>query len=185
MAGEIVKAGEGGLFVVGETKYYSKLFPPIFDQADVTIFDKGMEKVLIKLGQLDGAVVINSEGKINAYGAHLTRQVIHSGHGTRHAAAKGISMQPGVTAILASEEGKVIRIFKNGVQLVEINPYTKGVDSHMSKIVHFINRPETALITGAAVGSSVLGVALLPGIVVFAGSYLIASKLLNLAKNYQ
>lgn len=185
MAGEIVKAGEGGLFVIGETKHYSTLFPPLFEKSNVTLFDKGIDKVLVKLGQIDGAVVIDPEGKIKAYGAHLTRQIVHSGHGTRHAAAKGISMQPGVTAILASQEGKTIRIFKNGVKLVEIDPYTKGVENHTTKIVQFINRPETALVTGAAVGSSVLGIALLPGIVVFAGSYLIAKKLFNMTKNYK
>lgn len=183
MAIDVVKAGEGGLFVIGDTKHYSTLFPNFFENQKASVFDKGMNKVLVKLGQIDGAVVIDSSGFIKAYGAHLARQSPLPGHGTRHAAAKGISMQPGITAVLASQEGKVIRIFKNGVQLIEINPYTKGVDTQMDKIVNFINRPEAALVTGAAVGSSVLGVALLPGIVVFAGSYYIANKIFKLAKD--
>lgn len=183
MAIDIVKAGEGGLFVIGETKHFSTLFPNFFEGQNVTVFDKGMNKVLVKLGQIDGAVVINSAGKILAYGAHLSRQSPLQGHGTRHAAAKGISTQPGITAVLASQEGKVVRIFKNGVQLIEINPYTKGVETQMDKVVSFINRPEAALVTGAAVGSTVLGIALLPGIVVFAGSYYIANKIFNFAKD--
>lgn len=183
MAVDIVKAGEGGLFVIGETKNYSTLFPDLFENTDTTVFDKGMDKVLVKLGQIDGAVVIDSKGKVKAYGAHLTRQIVLPGKGTRHAAAKGISQQPGVTAVLASQEDKVVRIFKNGLQLVEINPYTKGVETHMNKIVNFINKPEAAIVTGAAVGSSVLGVALLPGVVVFAGGYLIASKIFGLTKD--
>ncbi|MFH0970857.1 MAG: DNA integrity scanning protein DisA nucleotide-binding domain protein [Candidatus Diapherotrites archaeon] len=183
MAIDIVKAGEGGLFVIGETKNYSILFPNLFENTTTTIFDKGMDKVLVKLGQIDGAIVIDSGGKIKAYGAHLTRQIAHPGHGTRHAAAKGISVQPGVTAVLASQEDKMVRIFKGGVQMVEINPHTKGVETHLDKIVNFINKPEAALVTGAAVGSTVLGVALLPGIVVFAGGYLLASKIFGLAKD--
>lgn len=183
MAIDIVKAGEGGLFVIGETKHFSTLFPNFFEGQNISVFDKGMNKVLVKLGQIDGAVVINSSGKILAYGAHLSRQAPLQGHGTRHAAAKGISTQPGITAVLASQEGKVVRIFKNGVQLIEINPYTKGVETQMDKVVSFINRPEAALVTGAAVGSTVLGVALLPGIVVFAGSYYIANKIFNFAKD--
>ena len=183
MAIDIVKGGEGGLFVIGDTKHFSTLFPNFFEGQAINVFDKGMNKVLVKLGMIDGAVVIDSTGKILAYGAHLSRQSPLQGHGTRHAAAKGISTQPGITAVLASQEGKVVRIFKNGVQLIEINPYTKGVDSQMDKIVSFINRPEAALVTGAAVGSTVLGVALLPGIVVFAGSYYIANKIFNIAKD--
>lgn len=182
MAIDIVKAGEGGLFVIGETKNYHTLFPEFFETNNVTVFDKGMDKVLVKLGQIDGAVMIDSKGRVRAYGAHLTRQIAMPGNGTRHAAARGISQQPGITAVLASQEHKVVRIFRNGIQMVEINPYTKGVDTHMNKIVNFINKPEAAIVTGAAVGSSVLGVALLPGVVIFAGGYLIASKIFGLTK---
>ncbi len=182
MAGDIVKAGEGALFVVGDTQKYNTLFPNFFDGKKHSIFDKGMDKVLVKLGQIDGAIIIDPEGYIRAYGAHLTKQKVHPGHGTRHAAAKGISLEPGITSILASEEAKVVKIYRNGVQLVELNPYTKGVDSQFTKIAQFINKPEAAIVTGAAVGSSVLGVALLPGVVVFAGGYLIAKKIFGMAK---
>ena len=181
VAMEVAKEGEGCLIVIGETKNYDLLFPNFFEKTTVNALDKGMNKVLAKLAQIDGAVIISPDGAIQAYGAQLKSQSPVAGHGTRHAAAKGISLD-GNIAILASEEDKKVKIFKQGVPLVEINPYTKGVENQVSKIVNFINRPEAVAVTGAALGSSVLGIALLPGIVVFAGSYYIAKQLFKLAR---
>ncbi|MFH0714245.1 MAG: DNA integrity scanning protein DisA nucleotide-binding domain protein [Candidatus Diapherotrites archaeon] len=178
VAMEVARGGEGCLLVVGDTDSFNTHFPNFFEKSKSTIFEEGMDKVLVKLAEIDGAIVVDSKGKIKAYGARITRQSTHRGSGTRHAAAKGVSEEKGIVSILASEEDKMVKIFKDGNQLVEINPFTKGVDSHVSKIVRFVNSPEGALATGAAVAIPFLGI---PGVIVFAGSYYVARNLLKFA----
>ncbi len=178
VAMEVARNGKGCLIVVGDTDSYNTHFPNFFEKSKTTIFDDGMQKVLVKLAEIDGAIVVDSKGRVKAYGARVTRQSTHLGSGTRHAAGKGVSEEKGIVSVLASEEDKMIKIFKDGNQLVEINPFTKGVDSHVSKVVGFINSPEGAMATGAAMAIPFLGI---PGVIVFAGSYYVARNLFKFA----
>lgn len=179
IASEVSKQGEGALLVIGKTKSYKLLFPNFFLKSKASIFDEGMEKVLVKLAQIDGAVIIDPQGIVKAYGARLTKSSTFKGAGTRHSAAKGISEEKNIVAVLASEEDKVVRIFKSGNLVAEINPHTKGVENHVSKLVRFVNSPEGAVAAGAAMAIPFLGI---PGLVVFAGSYYVAKNLLKLTK---
>lgn len=182
VASEVARQHEGALIVVGDTKSYKLLFPNFFSKSKVSVFDEGMEKVLVKLAQIDGAVVLDSKGTVKAYGARLTKSSSFRGAGTRHSAAKGISQEKGVVAILASEEDKVVRVFKNGNIAAEINPNTKGVENNVSKLVKFVNSPEGAVAAGAAIAIPFLGI---PGVVVFAGSYYVAKNILKLTHKGQ
>lgn len=177
IATDVAAEGEGCLIVVGKTNSYSELFPNFFKRSENSVLDKGMDKVLVKLAQIDGAIIVNSKGFIQAYGARLTKSSSHHGSGTRHSAAKGISEEKGVIAILASEEDHVVRIFKNGQQIVEINPNTKGIKNQLDKVVDFVNSPEGAVAAGAAIAIPLLGI---PGVIVFAGSYYVAKNLLRM-----
>lgn len=178
IAMEVARQGSGALIVIGKTKHFKVLFPNFFENSKISVLEKGMEKVLVKLAQIDGALMVNPNGIVKAYGALITKQSTHQGFGTRHSAAKGISMLPNTTSILASEETHAVKIFKEGVQLVEINPHTKGVEKNVSKVVSFINSPEGAVAAGAAIAVPFVG---LPGVIVFAGSYYVAKHLLKLA----
>lgn len=175
---EVAKSGEGCLFVIGKTKKYSELFPNFFKNGKISVMDKGMDKVLIPLSQVDGAVVLDSDGILKAYGVRLTKSSSHAGHGTRHSAAKGISSEKGVIAVLASEEDKVVRIFRAGRETVEIDPFKKGVKNNLTKVLDFVNTSDGALAAGTAVAFPFVG----PGIILFAGSYYVAKNFLGLGK---
>ncbi|KHO55677.1 MAG: hypothetical protein QT12_C0008G0018 [archaeon GW2011_AR21] len=179
ISSELAKKGKGALIVVGNTKSYKTLFPNFFRNNNTSIFQKGMEKVLMQLAELDGALVISEDGIVKAYGAMLTKSSTFKGAGTRHSAAKGISAERNIVAILASEEDKLVRIFKNASLSAEINPHTKNVENHVSKVVRFVNTPEGAVAAGAAIAIPFLGI---PGVVVFAGSYYVVRNILKLAK---
>lgn len=176
VASEVARQHEGALIVIGDTRSYQLLFPNFFSKGKISVFDDGMEKVLVKLAQIDGAIILNNSGIIKAYGARLTKSSSFKGAGTRHSAAKGISQEKGIVAILASEEDKVVRVFKNGNIAAEINPNTKGVENNVSKLVKFMNSPEGAVAAGAAIAIPFLGI---PGVVVFAGTYYVAKNLLK------
>ena len=176
---EVAKQGKGSLLVIGKTKSYKTLFPNFFSKSKVSVFDEGMEKVLVKLAQIDGALIVDSEGFVKAYGVRITKSSTFKGAGTRHSAAKGISEEKDVVAVLSSEEDKVVRVFKNGRIVAEINPHTKGVENNVSKLVRFVNSPEGAVATGAAIAIPFFGI---PGVVVFAGSYYVAKNILKLTQ---
>ena len=103
------------------------------------------------------------------------------GKGTRHSAALGVSKLNAIS-VLASEEDKMVKIFKNGAEILQINPFTKGVEDQVAKVVRMINRPEAALIAGSALAAPLLGIAILPGVVVFAGSVYVAKNLIKLTE---
>ena len=173
IATDVALKGEGCLIVVGKTNSYSELFPNFFEKSNSNVLDKGMDKVLVQLAQIDGAIVVDPKGEVQAYGVRVTKSTSHHGSGTRHSAAKGISEEKGILAILASEEDHVVRIFKSGQQVVEINPNTKGIKNQLDKIVDFVNSPDGAVAAGAAIAIPLLGI---PGVIVFAGSYYVAKK---------
>lgn len=179
IAMEVAKSGgEGCLFVIGKTKKYSELFPNFFRNSKTSVLEKGMDKVLGPISQIDGAIVVDPDGMIKAYGVRLTKQSSHQGHGTRHSAAKGISTEKGVIAILASEEDQVVRIFRGGREVVEIDPKKKGVKDNLTKVLDFVNSSDGALAAGTAVAFPFVG----PGIILFAGSYYVAKNFLGLGR---
>ncbi|MFA5382103.1 MAG: DNA integrity scanning protein DisA nucleotide-binding domain protein [Candidatus Micrarchaeia archaeon] len=177
----IAKKNEGGLIVIGNTKEYSCHFPNFFDKRKFYITDEGMIEVLSKLGIVDGAIIIEEDGRIKAYGARVLKQETAKGFGTRHSAAKGISKE-GCLAILASEQDKVVRIFKEGNKVMEINPHTKKIDKNISKIVKILTKSETAGLIAGAASVPIIGI---PGVIIFGGSYLVSKKILEMVKEIE
>ncbi|MCC7552411.1 DNA integrity scanning protein DisA nucleotide-binding domain protein [Candidatus Micrarchaeota archaeon] len=174
----IAKKGEGGLIVIGKTKDYECHFPNFFENKKFYITDNGMTEVLSKLGIVDGAIVLDPDGRIKAYGARILKQETAKGFGTRHSAAKGIS-NSGCLAILASEQDKVVRIFKEGNKVMEINPHTKTVEKNVSKIVKILTKTETAGLIAGAAAVPIIGI---PGVIVFGGSYFVSKTLLGMIR---
>jgi len=182
IAMQTVKDGDGTLIVIGGKPKFQSHFPNFFASGKkMSVFDQGMQTVLQKLSEVDGAIVINEQGIIKAYGVRLTNQKTLPGKGTRHSAAVGASKQKSIS-ILGSEEDKVVKIFKQGKEIMQINPHTKGVENHLDRIVRAINKPESAIIAGGAIAGAIAGIAILPGIVIFTGSVFVARKVMDLAK---
>ena len=180
---EAAKNKEGALVVIGDLpeEKYSQLFPNIFEGKKYNILDASIQPILQRLISLDGAVIIKPDGEIKTIGAKINAYDRFPGHGMRHATARGISKE-GYVAMLASEEDGLVRIFKEGNLLAEINPRTKTAKKSLDFIVEVLNRPETAIIASASIAAPMLSIPILPGVVVFAGSYLVAKNVLKFLK---
>jgi DNA integrity scanning protein DisA with diadenylate cyclase activity len=84
----IAKRGEGALFVVGDIEYKNlveQTVPPF------KVMDN--QKLLESLALIDGAVIIDSDGMMKAYGVMIKSTTAFKNFGTRHSA--GLSAAKG------------------------------------------------------------------------------------------
>lgn len=169
---EIAKSGEGALFVMnlGGKINYEKLVKPKF--TEFNIFEKGAEKTLKGLAIIDGAMIIDKEGNLIEYGALIKKTRPFIGFGTRHAAAMTASRNENVS-ILASEEERKVKIFKDGKYIMQIDALQKNIEKETPIISKILESTGAGFIgtIGTAVVAPTLGIALIPGIIIFGGSY--------------
>ena len=163
----IAKRGEGALFVVGETKY-----TPLIDQSVPPFKAPDNPKLLESLALMDGAVIINKKGFVIAYGVRIKTTKIFKNFGTRHSAAISAATGDNIVVIV-SEEDKKVRVMKKGKTVMQIDALQKNVEKDVSKAVKVLETIGAG--TVGAVGTSILfpplGVAILPGIVIFGSAY--------------
>ena len=167
---EIAREGNGALFVIGKDVQYERLIKQKF--GPLNIFESGAEKILKGLAVIDGAVVIDWEGNLVDYGALIKNTKPFIGFGTRHAAAV-TSSKGGNVSILVSEEEKKVKVFRDGKYLMQVDSLQKNVETEiplMSKILESTGAGVIGTIGTVALAPT-LGVALIPGIVLFGGSY--------------
>ncbi|ASJ07228.1 DNA integrity scanning protein DisA nucleotide-binding domain protein [Thermococcus pacificus] len=124
----------GTIFVIGDTRrvlrHSHQLIPNPFKGHKVNVLDRDSKEIIKEFAQLDGAFVIRENGRITAAGRYLQVEprvidlMLPPGLGSRHIAAAGITKLTKAMAISLSESG-TIRIFKNGLMLLEYNPRIK------------------------------------------------------------
>jgi hypothetical protein len=169
---EIAKSGEGSLFVInlGEKIKYEKLVKPKFSQFN--LFEKGAEKTLKGLAVVDGAIILDKDGNLIDYGVLIKNSRPFVGFGTRHAAAMTASKK-GNISILASEEERKVKIFKDGKYILQIDALQKNIEKETPIISKILESTGAGVIgtIGTAVALPTLGIALIPGIIIFGGSY--------------
>lgn len=149
IAREIANNKKGAMFVIGPRRKLRKnhelMFPAMVE--GYSLNEPGMEKVLLKLATLDGAVMVSDSGEVLAYGAKVKRSKPLRGFGTRHAAAHGITqhIKEAIT-ILVSEESNFVKIFRDGEIVLEMKgeEFPKSVDQ---KIFSYLINKDTALLT--------------------------------------
>lgn len=81
------------------------------------ITDVGLKETIKALAQLDGAFVVDNEGYIHAAGRYLdadTDGVNLQGLGCRHTACAAITKISDAVAVVVSESGGIVRVFKGG-----------------------------------------------------------------------
>jgi len=184
IAKEIARQKEGALFVIGPKNKFKKKYEPLFPQIlnKHRLNDPGMDKVLIKLAAIDGAVLISNDGEILAFGAKLKGSKPVRGYGTRHAAASGITHKvPDSTAVLVSEEVNWVKVFKEGNIILE----TDSEDTPKSlerSMISFLNDGDTALLTAGGISAAILGGAAVAPIMVVGGTYLAIKTATGLIK---
>ena len=171
---EIAKKRDGALFVIADKSRLKNIYKPLFPQIHKSFYinKEGSLKVIEKLATLDGAVLISNNGMLIAYGAKLNKSKPIHGHGTKHAAASGItSYIKNATAVLISEEDNFIKVFQHGKIILEMDSY-ENPKSLQDKIISFISEGDTALLTAAGVSTAILGSAIVGPLAVVGGTYL-------------
>ena len=120
----------GALFVVGDAGKVMNKSRPLsynpFEKSHVHVGDPIVNVMLKEFSRLDGAFVISDSGKIvSAYrylepGAEGTD--IPKGLGARHMAAGAITRDTSAVGIALSESDGLVRAFKNGELVLELDP---------------------------------------------------------------
>jgi DNA integrity scanning protein DisA with diadenylate cyclase activity len=169
----IAKREEGALFVVGNVKYKSlvKQSVPPFDITK-------NPKLLESLALIDGAVIIDKDGIMKAYGVMISSTRTFKNFGTRHSA--GLSAATGDNlVVLISEEDKKIRILKKGKMIMQIDALQKNVEKSVPYAIELLESIGAGTI--GTIGTSLLipalGIALVPGIIVFGSAYYLGKML--------
>jgi hypothetical protein len=173
---KIAKRNEGALFVVGKTKY-SKLI----DQSMPKFEAMKNPKLLESLALIDGAVIINKKGFVEAYGVLIKTSSAFKNFGTRHSAAMTASKAKENFVLLVSEEDKKIRIFKGGKIVMQIDPENKHVEESISSAAGILESIGVGTVGTISVGllAPTLGITLLPGVVVFGAAHYLGKMIRN------
>lgn len=160
----ICKRGEGALIVVGEADY-----KVLVEQKVIPFYISENPKLLESLCLMDGAVVINTDGFLKAYGVKIKSPLVWKNFGTRTSAGYSASMKEGTIAYVVSQEDTRVRIFKSGKLIMEVDGKLKDIEKkipEVSKIIESIGYGTLGVI-GASVLTPVIGIIAIPGITVF------------------
>src|SRR3989344_6000359 len=156
-------------------KNYKGILPKEFEE---TLIEVGLKvvknpKLLESLALMDGAVIIDKKGFLKAYGAMIKTTKTFKNFGTRHSAAITASNKKGNFVLVVSEEDKKLRILVEGKMIMQIDSLDKNVTKSVSDAVNLLESVGAG--TMGTIGASLLvpavGIALLPGIVVFGSAY--------------
>ncbi len=90
------------------------------------ILDPNIRETIKNFALLDGAFVIGDNGVIHAAGRYLAPSNMNAinlpGLGARHQSACAMTAETNAVAIVVSESGGLVRIFRKGKQVDEIDP---------------------------------------------------------------
>ncbi len=168
----LAKENQGALFIIadrGKIEGNYKLHYPQLQFAG-NLLSKGMDAVVEKLATLDGAVILTPEGDLVAYGSRILKSETLLGFGTRHSAARGITLfDDSFTAVLVSEESGWIKVFQKGDVVLE----TDAVDiepSTLEKVSRFLASHDMALLASAGIAAATVGA---PAVLIVGGAYMI------------
>jgi len=120
----------GALFVVGDAGKVMNKSRPLsynpFEKSHVHVGDPIVNVMLKEFSRLDGAFVISDGGKIVSAYRYLEPAAegvdIPKGLGARHMAAGAITRDTNATAIVLSESDGMVRAFKAGELILELDP---------------------------------------------------------------
>ncbi|QLH79429.1 DNA integrity scanning protein DisA nucleotide-binding domain protein [Halosimplex rubrum] len=135
VAVELGKKGQkgkpvGALFVVGDAGKVMNKSRPLsynpFEKSHVHVGDPIVNVMLKEFSRLDGAFVISDSGKIVSAYRYLEPSAegvdIPKGLGARHMAAGAITRDTNAIAIVLSESDGLVRAFKAGELILELDP---------------------------------------------------------------
>lgn len=169
----IAKRGEGALLVVGEVDY-----KPLVNQSVPPFKAIENPKLLESLAIIDGAVIIDKEGFVKAYGAMIKNTKVFKHYGTRHSAALSASKGDNFVVVI-SEEDRKVKILQRGKMIMQLDALQKDVEKTIPQAVDVLESVGAGTI--GVIGTSLLlpglGLTLLPGLVVFGSAYYLTKTL--------
>jgi DNA integrity scanning protein DisA with diadenylate cyclase activity len=120
----------GALFVVGDAGKVMNKSRPLsynpFEKSHVHVGDPIVNVMLKEFSRLDGAFIISDSGKIVSAYRYLEPAAegvdIPKGLGARHMAGAAITRDTNSTTIVLSESDGLVRAFKGGKMILEIDP---------------------------------------------------------------
>ncbi|WP_135534446.1 diadenylate cyclase DacZ [Halostella pelagica] len=120
----------GALFVVGDAGKVMNKSRPLsynpFEKSHVHVGDPIVNVMLKEFSRLDGAFVISDSGKIVSAYRYLEPSAegvdIPKGLGARHMAGGAVTRDTNATAIVLSESDGLVRAFKGGELVLELDP---------------------------------------------------------------
>jgi len=120
----------GALFVVGDAGKVMNKSRPLsynpFEKSHVHVGDPIVNVMLKEFSRLDGAFVISDAGKIVSAYRYLEPSAegvdIPKGLGARHMAAGAVTRDTNAVAIVLSESDGLVRAFKGGEIILEVDP---------------------------------------------------------------
>lgn len=168
----LAKENQGALFIIadrGKIEGNYKLHYPQLQFAG-NLLGKGMDAVVEKLAMLDGAVILTPDGELIAYGSRILKSETLLGFGTRHAAARGITLfDDSFTAVLVSEESGWIKVFQKGEVVLETDSVAIE-PSTLEKVSRFLASHDMALLASAGIAAATVGTS---AVLIVGGAYMI------------
>jgi len=182
---KIARRGEGALVVYG--KLSSKAHKPLIKQNVKPFKIETNPKLFESLALIDGAVLVNDEGKVYAYGTKIKSTRILKNFGTRHSAGLSASAYSGVEVFVVSEEDRKVRIFKNKKLIIQIDALEKGMEKKSSEINNLLESIGIGTLgtVGTAILAPAIGISLIPGVIIFGGAYYLIKRIKESEKKKQ
>ena len=133
---------------------------------------------------MDGAVLISKDGMMKAYGIMVKAKKTFKNFGTRHSAGLSASLGKENTVFVVSEEDRKIRILREGKMVMQIDALQKNVEKSVSNAATILESIGIGTIgtIGTGLLAPSLGIALLPGVILFGSAYYLL-KYLNKDRN--
>ena len=171
----IAKRGEGALFVVGDVDY-----KPLVDQSVPPFKVVENPKLLESLALIDGAVIIDKQGMLKAYGVMIKAKKTLKNFGTRHSAALSAAKGDNLVVII-SEEDKKVRILREGKMVMQIDALQRNIEKSVPYAVNVLEYIGAGTIGTIGTGLLIptLGITFLPGVILFGSAYYLAKIISN------
>lgn len=123
----------GAMFVVGDTRKVLAASRPVgfdpvrgYSRSERNLFDPRVREGIKEIAQLDGAIIVSSEGIVEAACRYVDSSAadvtLSKGLGARHWAAAAVSRATKAIAITVSKSNGTVRIFQNGEVVLRIEP---------------------------------------------------------------
>ena len=176
----IARRGEGALIVFGEAK-----FEPLVEQKVPPFKISENLKLFESLALIDGAVIVDHNGIMKNYGVMIKSEKTMQGYGTRHSAGLNASLMKDTTAFVISEEDRKIRVFKEGKIILQIDALEKGIEKRTSEIGEILASIGAGTVGTLGLGMIIpsIGLALIPGVMLFGSTYFLLKKLKDAGDN--